>query len=231
MSQRQLLNLATVGLCVALLAGSSGIATSNATSPQGPTRAEFDALRAEVQAINTKEDQNLTRINATDSRHTTAMTDMRRDFDAERFSNLGVGDIVASALPLDRFREAHGAGSEKWVLCDGNAHPGSRYSQLAGTPNVPDLQGRYPRGWRPGFTLRGQQESAVADHHHLLLGKDDGSMNTAWDVMGDAQGGGDNAVARWGQGGGGVKTAGVAGRDNSETRPPTTIVMFYIRID
>jgi hypothetical protein len=137
-------------------------------------------------------------------------------------SSLGIGDIVMSTLDLRTFQAQHGGGTSTWVVCNGDSYPGSAWERVSGGPRVPDLTNRYPRGYAPGLPAPGgQMADALSNHHHELSG---------WAVMNDAQGGGDNHVLRTGYGGA-TPTSGVIGVDNSETRPKTTVVVFYIRIN
>ena len=144
---------------------------------------------------------------------------------------LGVGDIVMSPLNLQQFRAQHGGGTA-WVLCDGGRFPNSRYAQIVGRPDVPDLRGRYPRGFASGLPdPGGTMEDATRNHRHQF-GDAAGLGADRWNIMRDAEGGGDNFVARIGVGSGGISTTGmVDGQPDNETRPKTTIVNFYIRIN
>jgi hypothetical protein len=146
---------------------------------------------------------------------------------------LGIGDIVMSVLGLAKFQAQHGGGKDDWVPCDGKEHPNSEYSRVTGTGRVPDLVGRYPRGYKQGLTPDPgeHQEGAVLNHRHDLEGDGGGHNNSGtWGVMNDAQGGGDNQVARFGYAGS-LRTTGVSTGSNDETRPLTTVVNFYIRIN
>jgi len=137
-------------------------------------------------------------------------------------SALGIGDIVMSTLDLPTFQAQHGGGTANWVTCNGDSYPGSAWERLNGNPKVPDLTNRYPRGYAPGLPAPGgHMPDAIANHHHELSG---------WAVMSDARGGGDNHVLRTGYGGA-TPTSNVVGADGSETRPKTTVVVFYIRIN
>jgi|ERR1043166_380405 hypothetical protein len=137
-------------------------------------------------------------------------------------SSLGIGDIVMSTLDLRTFQAQHGGGTSTWVVCNGDSYPGSAWERVSGGQKVPDLTNRYPRGYAAGLPAPGgHMADALSNHHHELSG---------WAVMNDARGGGDNQVLRTGYGGA-TPTSGVIGIDNSETRPKTTVVVFYIRIN
>jgi hypothetical protein len=141
---------------------------------------------------------------------------------AGNVSALGIGDIVMSTLDLPTFQAQHGGGTTNWVPCDGARYPGSSWATLTGNPAVPDLTGRYPRGYAAGLPgPGGKLEDAVGNHRHEMTG---------WAPMSDAKGEGDNHVLRTGFGGV-TPTSGVVGQDATETRPKTTVVMFYIRIN
>ena len=136
---------------------------------------------------------------------------------------LAPGDVLASTLSLEQFQAQHG-GSNKWVLCNGITYPQSAFANATGdaTGKVPDLRGRYPRGFMAGQTPAvGQtQEDALQNHSHVLGG---------WSEMGDARGGGDNHVLRTGFGGNTGTSGPVGANVANETRPKTTVVNFFCR--
>ncbi len=138
-------------------------------------------------------------------------------------NQIGIGDIIMSALDLDAFRRTHGDGGNpsSFVLCDGSAVDQSQYHQQTGESNVPNLMGRYVRGGdvdaagrdlgviplpsaskAPGALLP-QDTIAHAGHHHHFnhTHQFDPGQGGGWAEMGDAQGGGDNHVLRTGYGG------------------------------
>jgi hypothetical protein len=74
-------------------------------------------------------------------------------------------------------------------------------------------------------------EDATRNHRHQL-GDAAGLGADRWNIMRDAEGGGDNFVARIGVSSGGISTTGmIDGQPGDETRPKTTILNFYIRIN
>ena len=137
-------------------------------------------------------------------------------------SSLGIGDIVMSILDLPTFQAQHGGGSTKWVVANGDKYPDSAWAILTGNNAVPDLTNRYPRGYAAGLPgPGGHMEDAILQHSHQMSG---------WAVMNDARGSGDNHVLRTGYPGN-TPTSEVLGAATGETRPKTTVVIFYIRIN
>jgi|SRR5947209_20406552 len=148
--------------------------------------------------------------------------------------NLGIGDIIMSVLDEETFESQHGGApgtgiQPTWVLCDGRDVHDSAYARLSGKRFVPDFVGRYPRGEdvdaKTGVhtpAVGGQMPDAFGSHNHILVDGVNG-----WGVMGDAQGGGDNQVLRTGYGG----TIHTSYSGDQETRPKTTVVNFFIRIN
>jgi len=57
--------------------------------------------------------------------------------------HLHVGEIVASVLTEDQFRQSYGSG---WVLADARDVTGSAYARLTGRITLPDLRSRFLRG-------------------------------------------------------------------------------------
>lgn len=139
-----------------------------------------------------------------------------------------VGDVVASMLSVEQFQSLRGPG---WVLADGSAHPASRYAQITGREEVPDLRGVFLRGkdhgrfdadgvGNPGgdLALGERQDDEVRRHHHSvhpLAGVDDGE-DTGPEVSGT------DTTVRAGL------TSGYGG---DETRPVNVTVNYFIKID
>lgn len=70
----------------------------------------------------------------------------------ELLGRLPVGSIISSISPPEKFSNLIGETDfaiVKWVLADGRAIPGSKYSTLIGT-TVPDLRGMFLRGLNAG---------------------------------------------------------------------------------
>jgi hypothetical protein len=168
---------------------------------------------------------------------TEQMNNLRNDLtlSMERLqrASLPVGAIVISTLSPSEFQARFGNAEVRWVVCDGNNHPNTEWARVTGNTNgtVPNLSGRYPRGFASGLpNPGGTMEDATRNHRHQL-GNAGGLSASQWNIMGDGQGGGDNAVARIGVSSGGIFTTGmVDGQPSDETRPRTTIVNFYIRV-
>lgn len=160
-------------------------------------------------------------------------TDVTRDLERLQRSSLPVGTIVISTLSPSEFQARFGNAEVRWVICDGNNHPNTEWASVTGNTNgtVPNLSGRYPRGFASGLpSPGGTMEDATRDHQHRM-GNAAGLSADQWNIMRDAQGGGNNFVARIGVAGGGIDTTGMLnGQPGNETRPRTTIVNFYIRV-
>ena len=138
-------------------------------------------------------------------------------------NEIGIGDILTSALGLDAFRRTHGDGGNpsSFVLCDGSAVDQSEYHRQTGNATVPNLMGRYVRGGdidaggrdlgviplpsgskTPGTLLAQDTIAHAAHHHHFSHSHQfDPGQGGGWGVMNDARGGGDNQVLRTGFGG------------------------------
>lgn len=164
-----------------------------------------------------------------------------------------IGSIVMSMLDEKSFRQTQGP-TTRWVLCNGANYPNTKWAQVRhqmdpsnSSGQVPDFTDRYPRGWdkqRKHGDFANQASSpltpwdlgqsaladAFRDHKHRL----DGGDPNRWGIMKDACGGCNqpqgNEVARWGYAGQ-LWTTGSDAGGGEETRPKTTIVNFYIRID
>lgn len=64
---------------------------------------------------------------------------------------LPIGSIMDTMLTVDQWNSALGnPASPFWILCDGSAVSGSKYSILTGFPNVPNLCGVMRRGKNNG---------------------------------------------------------------------------------
>lgn len=226
-------------LIVALLSQLGLFGDTASAALDSPTREEFEKLKADVDKINKGEEQNLGLINVIDKKYDAETKRIDTRLIGSEFKFNGVGDIVASALTLEQFRKVRGdndPNKPQWVQCDGStksangyAYADSQYAKDSGRSNVPNLLGRYPRGFdgKPERPLLALLEDAIANHSHNLRG----GRGTGWGRMGDAQGGGNNEVPRWTDSGSEFATSGVVGVDSSETRPKTTIVNFFIRIN
>jgi len=94
----------------------------------------------------------------------------------ERGGRLPVGTVVTSTLTESQYSDSAGAG---WVLADGRAVPNSKYAQITGSANVPDLRGLYLRGKNNGredgkqnpdgeLAIGDFQESMLANHGHAV---------------------------------------------------------------
>jgi hypothetical protein len=57
----------------------------------------------------------------------------------------GVGSIMQSMLSEQQFASAYPGETARWVLADGRSCAGSRYEQITGQHNVPDMRGRFLR--------------------------------------------------------------------------------------
>jgi len=55
------------------------------------------------------------------------------------------------------------AGSE-WVLCDGSPINGSKYSELTGSNNAPDMRGRFPRMQDHGASVNPNGNVGIGTH-------------------------------------------------------------------
>lgn len=248
MENSRLVLVGCTAICTLLIASVLGhinffgvVATA---AQDSPTKEEFEKLKAEVTRINGLEEQNLGLINNFDKRYDAETKRIDTRLTQSEFKFAGIGDIVASALTLEQFRKVRGdndLAKPQWVQCNGAdkeanyAYSTSQYAKDSRRNNVPDLVGRYPRGYdgKPELPLLKTLEDAIVDHHHFL---DGGKTTYGWEVMGDAQGGGNNQVARWRNtvnrfGTSGVIAVGGVRVDASETRPKTTIVNFFIRIN
>ena len=157
-------------------------------------------------------------------------------------SDFAIGDIVMSTLNEQHFQNQHGGPYEigkqpAWVLCDGRNVSGSEYEHVSGSSYVPDLVGRYPRGADVGgktsvvTPAAGQQmEDALASHvhsyHAYKAEADSGTGFVGSDFKSNS--GGQNDL-NWATdyASSGPQNCHVA----DETRPKTTIVNFFIRIN
>jgi hypothetical protein len=157
---------------------------------------------------------------------------LERSLQALKDAQIPVGTIVMSTLSAAQFQSQFAGTSARWVICDGKGYPKTPWARLVESSdgNVPDLTGRYPRGYKEGLPAAGShQADAIAEHKHYL----DGGVSDIkdWGIMNDAEGGGNNQVIRWANNPGPFATTGVVGAAvESETRPKTTVVNFFIRI-
>lgn len=203
------------------------------------TKEEFEALAREVENIKSGELTNLGGINKLDTRLTKEIENRGTAFKESEFKFQGVGDIVASALPTDQFRKSHDDTKPpfKWFLCNGDPAPeNSKYKALLTEANnslaeakkipltLPNLIGRYPRGLDDNFSLLQRLDDQLQTHIHRIEGQ--------WRDIPDlkADGGNNNGVV-FGTGKD-FKTVGVTeARTGDETRPKTTVVNFFIRVN
>ncbi|AGK46233.1 hypothetical protein BTI_464 [Burkholderia thailandensis MSMB121] len=116
---------------------------------------------------------------------------------------------------------------QTWRLCAGGTAPGTTWASLTNGAPLPDCQGRYPREFKSGLTppLGQTQEDALQRHTH--------GLPVPWAVMGDAQGGGNNPVARdvYGTSESIFTDSGNNANFDSETRPKTIVVNFFVRVN
>lgn len=79
-----------------------------------------------------------------------------------------VGDIKHSVLSEVQFKNLLGAEAARWVLADGRNVTGSKYAQITGSQNVPDLRGSFLRmagvngnnpAWNGGAILSYREDS------------------------------------------------------------------------
>jgi hypothetical protein len=210
-----------------------GHLSTSVSASDSPTIDEFNKLKSDVDRIRLDEETNLASINSVDNKYKQITDKANSDFKAAEFKLASVGDIVASSLTLEQFRIERGdKDGSQWVQCDGREYPDSAYAKYAKeakrTPAVPDLRGRYPRGLTDGFSLLETLEDQLQDHVHYL---DPGDK---WGIQPDGGDGNTNSVARTGYAGT-IKTTGVQkdkdARFGKETRPKTTIVNFFVRIN
>ncbi|CAD6531919.1 hypothetical protein LMG27952_02636 [Paraburkholderia hiiakae] len=140
-------------------------------------------------------------------------------------STYAVGDIVMSFFDETTFNAQHPG--QTWRLCSGGTAPGTTWASLTNGAPLPDCQGRYPREYKSGLTppLGQTQEDALQRHTHALPGP--------WQIMGDGQGGGDNPVARhaYGNTPSIYTDSGEQANFDSETRPKTIVVNFFVRVN
>jgi hypothetical protein len=134
-----------------------------------------------------------------------------------------VGDLVMSFLPEAAFNAEHAG--QTWRLCAGGAAPGTRWAALTNNAPLPDCRGRYPRQFMDGLTppVGQTQEDALQQHTHGLGGYDYG-------ITYGASNQGQNLAAP--PDGFHGQTNGVTGaRVDSETRPKTIVVNFFVRVN
>jgi hypothetical protein len=135
----------------------------------------------------------------------------------------GVGDLVMSFLPEPAFKAEHQG--QTWRLCAGGTAPGTRWATITDNAPLPDCRGRYPRQFMEGLTppVGRTQEDALQQHTHGLGGYDYG-------ITYGANNQGQNLAAP--PDGFHGQTEGVTGaRVDSETRPKTIIVNFFVRVN
>ncbi len=177
-SSRLVLIAATViaTLLTTYVLGQLGGGTATAAT-DGPTKEEFEKLRADVTKIHKLEEENLGLINEVDKRDSAETKRLDTQLTSSEFKFAGIGDIVASALTLDQFRKVRGDNDPKkpqWVLCNGSDREGnylystSQYAKDSGRSNVPNLAGKYPRGMRDGFTLLQELPDQLENHTHAV---------------------------------------------------------------
>jgi hypothetical protein len=175
----------------------------------------------------------------------------------ERGGGLPVGSVVSSTLSESQYRDSAGAG---WVLADGRAVPKSKYAQITGGENIPDLRGLYLRGKNNGredgkqnpdgeLAIGDFQESMLANHGHSVTdpqhqhdapttngtaGQREVAVNTAGGIdYVDTAG-----AVRTGPSSTGITIANNSAQVNAgssmvgnETRPRSATINYFIRID
>jgi hypothetical protein len=203
------------------------------------TKDEFDKLVTVVEEIKTGELKNLSGLNNLEKGLKKETLDRQTALKESEFKFQGVGDIVASALPTNQFRKSHDDTKApfKWFLCDGSPAPDeSAYKLLINEANnnlaeakkiplkLPNLIGRYPRGLDDNFALLQLLDDQLENHIHRIEGK----YRDITDLKAD---GGNNSGVIYGEGKD-FKTVGVSdARSGDETRPKTTVVNFFIRVN
>ncbi len=155
-----------------------------------------------------------------------------------------VGDLRQSLLTEAQFATAAGADAANWVLADGRSVAGTAYATIMGSANVPDLRGAFLRmagtnasnGAWIGGPLNGYQEDSTArpkvafttdsqgNHHHSNGAsgpeiKSDGAPN--WHSGYDR---GDTGTA-------GAHTHTITGGGDTETRPKSYSVNYFIKVN
>lgn len=139
-----------------------------------------------------------------------------------------IGDVVMSVLDIDAFRKMRGDRGPKfrWMPADGSPMQGD----IPGMTNLPDFQGRYPRGY---------SKTAVSD----LAAGETGNVgttvgqsiqkhkhDTVWGKSGlDSNDGNPyGPVFQGGNAGTGTEISGETG--GIETRPNSVVMYFYIKV-
>ena len=159
---------------------------------------------------------------------------------------LAIGDIIMSTLGEADFVNEHGGpypvGSQtSWVPCDGRNVSGSAYANKTGLLCVPDLVGRYPRGADirgktgvitagTGQTMEDTLLSHVHSYHAFKAEADGGTGFVGSDFNSNSGGQNDGNWAKDYISSGPEQLSGRASLAD-ETRPKTTIVNFFIRIN
>lgn len=208
---------------------------------EGPTKEEFQKLKDDVTRINKLEEDNLGKINEIDKRYGAETKRIDTKLIQSEFKFAGIGDIVASALTLEQFRKVRGdndPAKPQWVLCNGAdkeanyAYSASQYTKDSGRNNVPDLVGRYPRGLADGLNLLQTLDDELENHTHVVRRYKGVRIHILPNVEAP---GGDNEVLWSYEDPGEPKIVAAeileAGVSGGETRPKTTIVNFFIRIN
>jgi microcystin-dependent protein len=163
-----------------------------------------------------------------------------------------IGDIKQSVLTETQFKNALPAAERsKWVLADGRNVAGTAYASATGRNTIPDLRGAYLRmagqnnnaGWNGG-TLNDWQEDTTRrprntafttdsqGNHGHNFGNDSMLVTASWG------GGHDLAVGPGGNPEGlqtfhhdGAHTHTINGGGDTETRPKTYSVNYFIKVD
>ena len=142
----------------------------------------------------------------------------------------GIGEIVASMLPVEQFKNNYNKNGERWELAQGQDAPAdSRYRQFV-NPKLPDLRGVFLRGNNNGrdtttgnpegdYIVGDYRKDEVVAHNHGLtqLGRGGGETNDPSDNVRSTFG---NPVP---------KTTDSFG--GQETRPRNITVNYFIRVD
>ena len=140
-----------------------------------------------------------------------------------------LGAVIMAAVDEPTFQSQLGSPSPPtWVLADGRNVAGSAYQELTGNTTIPDLRATYPRGTDNGNSSAGARgldpngnqapgtyfADTFAAHNHTYQAPNGGS-------------GGGSASGTTGQ----APTTNTSTVGGNETRPKTTYVNFFIRIN
>lgn len=150
---------------------------------------------------------------------------------------LPIGSVVVSLLSPVAFAEVAGESDSlnrtrtRWVLADGSDVSGSRFSELTGRNNIPDLRGMFLRGknnnrsdgkQNPGgdLTLGEYQDDQFEKHAHEYNRGGEGGNE-----LYSAQAGRNLGIPR------GSTNYIVRGKYGPETRARNVTVNYFIRVD